>query len=388
MSVDNEGFWEEDDIDYSQRPDLAPPNSTWNPDNSSGDDSHGGWNTTHPSSDNYDPTWGGYVDPNDPNDPHSGWLDDVYDAQGWGTRPTGAPTPPPGTTPPPTPTPTPTPKPTPTPNKPGSVSGPGDYKSSYTPPAFTPSPFIMPNGMVPPGMPFSPDPNAVALQNAALEKAVNTPAVQPFVNPYQAAQDQLMNKFMTEPQYDQNYINMLNEQQKEIALAREGQMRRGILQSAANRGVQSGGQVQAGMRRAGQDTTQNLLEAQRGIATQAHDQNRAGFERALGLSDQLAAGMSERLYRTDTANRSALLDALGLTESIYGGREDRGLNVGRFMETIREYDQDLLNRQAEFSAGSNFGYDQLNSGNRFNYDSLNSMNEREWLNYLARLAGR
>ena len=326
-------------------------------------------------------------------------------------------------------------------NQPSNVAGPRDYKSSYTPPAFTPSPFIMPNGMVPPGMPFSPDPHAVQLQNQALETALNTHAVQPFVNPYQAsqdaliqqfmnepvakpfvnpfqsAQDTLMQKFLNEPQYDQAYINGLNEQQKEIALAREGQANRGLLQRAASRGVQAGGQVQAGMRRASQDTTSNLLQSQRDINLDVEGRNREGYERAVGLSDalnrarseeqfridttnreayerglslsnQLASGQADRDYRTDTANRSALLDALGMSETIYGGREDRGLNTSRFMETIREYDQDLLNRQAEFSAGSNFGYDQLNSGNKFNYDSLNSMNEREWLNYLARLAGR
>lgn len=286
-----------------------------------------------------------------------------------------------GTTPPPPSTNTPAPKP----NAPSQPSTP---TSTYKPPSFTPSPFITPDGKVPPGLPFSPDPHAVELQNQALEKVLNTPAVQPFVNPYQSSQDALIQKFLNEPQYDQTYVNSLNEQQKEIALAREQQARRGILQSSAGRGVQAGGQVQAGFRRAGQDTTQNLLQSQRDIDTRVHDENRAGFERALGLSDQLAGGMSDRLFRTDSANRASLLDALASSENIYGGREDRGLNVSRFMETIRQFDNDMKERQAEFGANNQFGYDTLNTNSRFNYDQLNNMNEQAWLNYLARLAGR
>lgn len=291
--------------------------------------------------------------------------------------PTGA-VPPPPTTPPPGPGPATHPSPT---------SAPGDSKSTYKPGAFTPSPFITPNGMVPPGLPFSPDPHAVQLQNQALEKAM-TPAVQPFVNPYQGAQDQLINKFLTEPQFDQNYINQQNEQQKEIALAREQMARRQMLQGSANRGTMAGGQVQAGMRRIGDDTSQQLLQSNRDINMHAQEANRGGFERALGISDQMAGGMADRLFRTDSTNRQALLDAISASESVYGGREDRGMNVAKLMEQIRMFDNDLKEKQAEFGANNQFGYDTLNTNNRFNYDQLNSLSERDWLSYLARLAGR
>ena len=295
-------------------------------------------------------------------------------------------------TPTPTPNPTPTPAPTP-PSGPGgggptSNAGGGDLRSSYRPPAFTPSPFITPNGQIPPGLPFSPDPHAVALQNAALEKALNNPAVEPFQNPFKAKQDELVNSFLNTPMFDNNYVNMLNEQQKEIALAREQAANRGVMQRSANRGVLGGGQVDAGVRRNRQDTTAGLLQSHRDISTKVQGDNRVGYERAVSLADQIAAADADKKFREQTANRQALLDALGTSELVYGGREDRGLNVAKLMETIREYDMDIANRQAEFSAGSTFGYDNMNTNNRFNYDSLNSNNERAWLDYLARLAGR
>ncbi len=42
MPYDADGNWyDEEEIDYSTRPDLAPPGSTWNPDT-------GGWDSTPP----------------------------------------------------------------------------------------------------------------------------------------------------------------------------------------------------------------------------------------------------------------------------------------------------------------------------------------------------
>ena len=439
-------FWEDedgatrDDRGVSHDPDTGLPIDITSP----GGPPPGGYDDRDPNAGHVNPDTGQF-------DPDNYWPREQPVQAPPETPTTNAPPTAPGAPKPPTPPGPPAPKPK-APSNPGAVNPPPPATSTYRPPAFAPSPFITADGRVPPGLPYSPDPHAVALQNAALEKAINTPAVEKFVNPYQGAQDQLVNQFLTtpvvkpfvnpfqgaqdtlmhkflnEPQYDQTYINGLNEQQKEIALAREGQATRGILQRAASRGVQAGGQVQAGMRRASQDTTSNLLQSQRDINLDVAGRNREGYERAVGLSDalnrarseeqfrvdttnraayergvglsdQLASGQADRDFRTDSTNRSALLDALGMSESIYGGREDRGLNASRFMESIRQFDNDMKERQAEFGATNQYGYDSLNTNNRFNYDNmnnttrfnydnLNSMNERDWLNYLARLAGR
>ena len=230
---------------------------------------------------------------------------------------------------PPTTTTTPTPPPAPPPGPGGNNGGGGNNRpstpnQSYRPPALTPSPFIMPNGMVPPGLPFSPDPQAVQLQNDALQR------------------------IMTQDVFGQDYINKMNEQQKEIALAREQQGSRELMQRMAGRGVLAGGGREAGLRRLGQDTSRQLLQSQRDVTNQA-----------------------------TSANRAALMDAIGIHNQVYGERQDRGLNIAKLMEAIRMYDQDLLNRQAEFGSGMNF-----------NYDSLNANNERSWLDYLARLGGQ
>lgn len=226
----------------------------------------------------------------------------------------------------------------------------------------------------------------MALQNQALERALTQDTVTPFANPYQAAQRELMNKFLTQPAFGPDYINMLNEQQKEILLAREQQANRGVLQRSASRGVTGGGQVDSGLRRNRTDTTQGLLQSQRDISTRVQGENRGAYERAVELADRLAAAEGDQQYRTQMTNRQALLDALGMSENIYGGREDRGLNVGRLMETIREFDSDILNRQAEFGSNQNYQYDSMNTANRFNYDNLNSANERAYQDLLATLS--
>lgn len=317
--------------------------------------------------------------------------------------------------------------PTPTGGGGGGGGSPEPRGTSYSPP-----PMIQANGQVPSGMPYSPDPHGVALQNAALQRVLTEqaytpqvdpqvmalqkqvltqlqdllgkPAIQPFQNPFQANQDALINRFLTQPAFGPEYINQLNEQQKELQLAREqaavGQMRQG----AAGRGTAQGGALQAGIRRAGQDTSRNLLDSHRSISLQTEQANRDASEQALGVSHMIGReredmsrlrdlanreallgtlGMSgdisgriqDRDMTGQLANRNALLEALGISNSIYGGREDRGLNVARLMETIRQYDNDLLNRQSEFGASLNF-----------NYDTMNNSNEQFWLNYLDRLS--
>lgn len=351
MAYDGDGFWQEDEdpykyADFTQQGNGGTTEHTYTPEQ--GEQNHFVWNNGDP----WAPTPSGHP---------------TADANFNGGTPAPSTTPPPTTTPPPKAPPS------------GGGGGGGSQpppRTPYKPPSMTPSPFIMPNGMIPPGMPFSPDPRAVEQQNRALEQAM-TPAIQQFVNPYQGAQDALMQKFLSEPQFGPDYINALNEQQKEISLAREGQAKRGLMQRSASRGVMAGGQVQSGMKRINDATSQNLLQSNRDINIQTQEANRGGFERALGISDQLAGGMADRMFRTDAGNRQALLDAIGQSENVYGGREDRGLNVSRLMEMIRQFDNDMSERQSEFA-----------SNGQFNYDNMNSMNEKSWLDYLARLAGR
>jgi hypothetical protein len=189
----------------------------------------------------------------------------------------------------------------------GAGSGAGQGPA-YTPPPVISSPFIMPNGQIPPGMPFSPNMEMQGLQNQALQT------------------------MLSQPMFDENYISRLNEQQKELALARGAATSRGLEQSAISRGT-LGGATQGGIRRRQADAlTSQLLQSQRDVSNQAV-----------------------------TGNRAALLDALGASDSILSGREGRGLDVARFAELIRQYDNDLRNRQAEFGSGMDFRYADLNS---------------------------
>lgn len=175
-------------------------------------------------------------------------------------------------------------------------------------PDMMPSPFILPNGGVPPGLPFQPDSGLVAQQNALLQKV------------------------LAGPTYGPDYLNKLNEQQKEMILNRAMQGRGNYLQDAASRNVLHGGTALGVGRRQHDQTTSELLRSHRDIALQ-----------------------------TEAANRASLLDALGMSESVMGGRESRALDAARFIELIRQFENQQANRAYEFDAGQEYDYDNLNS---------------------------
>jgi hypothetical protein len=184
----------------------------------------------------------------------------------------------------------------------------GQQTSTYTPPAMTPSPFIMPNGMVPPGVPYSPS------------------------TEFQGMQDQLMRSMLTQPVLSPEVIAQMNEQQKELALQRGGAGQGDMAQRFASMGRGGGGYAAGQQRRASDALTSQLLQSQRDVSINAANLNRQGF-----------------------------LDALSSSDSVLGGREGRGLNASRFAEGIREYDNDLLQRQSEFGANQDYRYADLNA---------------------------
>lgn len=368
--------------------------------------------------------------------------------------------PPPSPSPAPAPAPGPTPTPTPTPG-PAPPPGPTTAPAPVPQPNYNPPSMINPNGSVPPGPAWSPlqqqqleyslttpaytknvDPQVAALQKSVLDKLMGAmskpvvsevdPAIKQLqdevygkiqgmvngpVSPFQENEDAVINRLLTQPAFGDDYVNQLNEQQKEIQLSRQQAAIRSMQQRAASQGRSYGGGVQAGIRRTEDDTTKNLLESQRNISTQAHSANIDVLMQALGLSSDIGAqradtqrnnlqlgtnftdlaqqrqlmsdqinnngllaqlglandvgsGIEQRDFNGQVANRDALLSALGVSNSIYGDKN-------RLLENIRQYDNDLLNRQSEF--GSRLGFD---------YTSLNSQNQTAWLNYLARLAGK
>ena len=138
--------------DYENNPSLAPPNSVWNAKTQT-------WDTTAPTEEGYDPTWGGYVDPNNADDPNRPWLDEVHEHQGWEPLPSVSP--PIETTPPivaAPPTVTPPPPITEEPTKPPGVvtnnvppdlgkTRPGDdpHKVLGTPAVIPEDPYLEPN---------------------------------------------------------------------------------------------------------------------------------------------------------------------------------------------------------------------------------------------------
>jgi len=179
---------------------------------------------------------------------------------------------------------------------------------SYTPPPFTPSPFVMPDGKVPPGLPFSPN------------------------MPMQGLQDNILQNILTTPALSQDFVNRQSEADKELALQRSKAAQQGLLQNAAGRGTLPGGTLQSRERRLEADTLAELLKSRRDVESQA-----------------------------ELANREGQISALGASEGILGAREDRGLNAARFGELIRQYDLDLANRQSEFGANLDFNYNNLNA---------------------------
>ncbi len=369
MAYDSDGFWQEDEDPYKYADYTNPDGSEHK--------------YEAPKEPEWDPKWGAPVTsgPGSAGQPgvafyNGGPGQDVLNnlnSQGIPWQNVAAPK---QTTAPPTTTTTPPP-----PNTNGNPGPSNQPNPGYKPPPLQPSPFVTPNGQIPPGMPYSPNPHAVALQNQAMEKALTTPAYTQTANPLL---DQMQTSVMQQllgnvnnPLFGPEYTNMLNEQQKEIQLARQGQVVHDMQQRAASRGTTAGGGLQAGIRRAQDDTTKNILQAHRDTSIQTQQANRDAQMGAMALADQVGQGAWSRDYQGQIANRGSLLDALGMSDTIYGGREDRGLNVSRLMEMIRQYDQDLLNRQSEF--GSRLGFD---------YSTLNSGNDNAWLAYLARIAGK
>jgi len=145
-------------------------------------------------------------------------------------------------------------------------------------------------------------------------------------------QDKLLEQMLTQPALSPEFVNRQNEAQKELLLQRGQQTQQGIAQSAARRGTTAGAYQGGQQRRASDVLTSQLLQSQRDTANQAELANREGF-----------------------------INALGASEGILGGREDRGLNTSRFAESIRQYNENLRNRQSEFGAGLDFDYNSLNS---------------------------
>ena len=181
-------------------------------------------------------------------------------------------------------------------------AGPGKYNA----PVATPSPFITPNGQIPAGVPYAPNTQMQGLQDNNLRNILSQDALSP------------------------EFVNRTNEAQKEMLLQRGQQASRALGQNAARRGTLAGG-YQAGQQRRGNDIlTSQLMQSQRDIANQA-----------------------------ELANRQGKLNALAASESILGGREQRGLAASQFAEGIRQYNEGLRNQQSQFGWNADMQGSQL-----------------------------
>ena len=154
-------------------------------------------------------------------------------------------------------------------------------------------PMIMPNGMVPPGMPYQPTSQQTQMQDAVIQT------------------------LLTQPTFSPQFMNQLNEQQKELLLMRGRGGAQSARQDAASRGTYRGGASQARNRRMSTDLSNQLLQSQRDVALRTTAENRAGFINGLAASD-----------------------------NIFSGRENRSLDVQRFLEAIRQYGGDDMYRWA------------------------------------------
>lgn len=194
--------------------------------------------------------------------------------------------------------------------------GGGDSQGGQMQMAPPQSPMVMGDGTIPPGIPYSPTP---------------APQMNPNANG-------VLNDILTKPVYDQNYLNQLNETQKEMALKRNEQLGSGLLQNAASRGTTNGGQLVRRQSELSNDLTNQLLQSNRDVNIQTTGANRAG------LLDALTSASS--MYRDNLAGAQFT--------------DDQSLRATQ----QRRADQELARLLEQYNRDNTYRYDSMNNNNQ------------------------
>ncbi len=224
------------------------------------------------------------------------------------------------------------------------VGGGGTAGSSggakVAPPA--PSPMVTPNGGVPAGVPYNPAVPAagsyrVNEQRAGFTQTPPTYTPQTFsqfqtpdYSNITGLQDKVLQDTLTNPMYSPEYVNRMNEAQKELINTRGAAAQGNLLQGAVSRGVAKGGAVDVGRRRLETEQSRNLLSSQRDIFNTAEAGNRQGFLDALAASQGTLTGRGNQ--------------ATQFYNTLLGGQQAQAGELGRGYQSQMDAFNALLNR--------------------------------------------
>lgn len=248
---------------------------------------------------------------------------------------------------------------------------------------IAPGPMIMPNGTVPPGMPYSPNTSRAGFNQTPPTYQAQT--ISQFQTPdyskIQGMQDNVLQNVLTNPMYSQEYTSRLNEQQKELALARGQAASRGAQQNAISRGTAGSGAAMAAQRRIGQGTTQNLLQSQRDISNTVESGNRQGYLDALGASQNVLTGrgnQASQFYNSLLSGQQAQAAEYGRQYQSQGDAFDRLLGRDMGLEGL---DQAAANSRLGYA---NFGQQgaQFDQDLAYRYNSMNNNNQLAFMRML------
>lgn len=127
-------------------------------------------------------------------------------------------------------------------------------------------------------------------------------------------QDQRMNDILSNPTYSRDFINKLNEQQKEMILQRGVSDQGSLQQDAARRGVTNSGYTEAAQQRLKNTQTEDLLKSNRDTELNTAGANRQSVLDALASSQGVLssrAGIESEGYASKLAGETAAANEKG-----------------------------------------------------------------------------
>ncbi len=205
-------------------------------------------------------------------------------------------------------------------------------------------------------------------------------------------QNEQLKNMLTNPTYSQDYINKLNERQKELVLQQGQAERTALMQGAARRGVTDSGATHAADRRLGNNLTKDLLTANREVELNTTGANRQSLLDAISASQGVKAsnaGIAQGnagTYSNIIAQQGGLANQSAAqrlaTESAQAGQNQAGFsnalaaaNFGltqdqfnaqtkqfdrNFIEQVRQFDRQLAQQMEQFNLSNQQGYDLAN----------------------------
>lgn len=191
---------------------------------------------------------------------------------------------------------------------------------------------------------------------------------------------------LTNPTYSQDYINKLNESQKELITERGKSAQDSIMQDAARRGVTDSGNVGAAKQRQADTTTGELLKSNRDIELGTTGANRQALIDALTTSQGIKAsdaGIATQGYGATLAGENAqagenhnawqsMLDSMALNNQ--SASTASGILTNQNNSAINNYQAGLAGQTAQAGENTNAFQQLLNAISTQNATASNTSN--------------